>query len=252
MKVAVQQCAVPVASAWRKSRARVTGTAASRWPKRTRGQGITTARAKQSSRGSVQYGDKVEESENVGSVSRLGGALAGLAIAGNLCHADAAMALNLGADFRRAASDEVSFLRNEASKDLRMVEEEVERDARRVEKVVEKDVRLVEQEVEKDARRAAAAIIAEEEEIKERVITWEMFLEKEPPIAVFFAGILLINSTVGLTWALFVRETEAGPGGEFGKGVVALRKEVVKGILKFFGSILGSYTTVSSKRGGSR
>ena len=47
---------------------------------------------------------------------------------------------------------------------------------------------------------------------------------------------------MGLTWALFFRETEAGPGGEFGKGVAKLRGEIVKGIFKFFGSVMGSYT----------
>ena len=40
----------------------------------------------------------------------------------------------------------------------------------------------------------------------------------------------------------YTRETEAGPGGEVGKGVAKLRGEIVKGIFKFFGTIMGSYT----------
>jgi predicted exporter len=52
----------------------------------------------------------------------------------------------------------------------------------------------------------------------------EAFIAKEPPILVGFLALLLINGAVGLTWALFFRETSSGPGGEFNKGVVALRK----------------------------
>ena len=76
----------------------------------------------------------------------------------------------------------------------------------------------------------------------ERVpLTLENFIAREPPILVGMFFLACINGTIGLFWALFFRETAAGPGGEFGKGIVALRKEVVKGIFRFFGSILGSY-----------
>ena len=97
-----------------------------------------------------------------------------------------------------------------------------------------KDLRLVEREIQIDAE-----II--ERDIERVPLTLENFIAKEPPILVGMFFLACINGTIGLFWALFFRETAAGPGGEFGKGIVALRKEVVKGIFKFFGSILGSY-----------
>ena len=99
---------------------------------------------------------------------------------------------------------------------------------------VTKDLRLVEREIQIDAE-----II--ERDIERVPLTLENFIAKEPPILVGMFFLACINGTIGLFWALFFRETVAGPGGEFGKGIVALRKEVVKGIFKFFGSILGSY-----------
>lgn len=112
------------------------------------------------------------------------------------------------------------------------VKREVRKDVRMIERELQIDAELIEREAEKDA-----------EELQRLPITLEVFLEKEPPVLVAFLALIVINGSVGLTWALFFRETSAGPGGEFGKGVVALRKEIVKGILKFFGSIMGSYVT---------
>ena len=60
-------------------------------------------------------------------------------------------------------------------------------------------------------------------------------------------AIAVVNGTVGLFWALFSERRARGPEG-IGKGVVALRKEVVKGILGFFGSIMGSYTQQNRSR----
>ena len=59
-------------------------------------------------------------------------------------------------------------------------------------------------------------------------------------------AIAVVNGTVGLFWALF-SEDGAGPGG-VGKGVVALRKEVVKGILGFRVHRPGSYTQQNRSR----
>ena len=70
----------------------------------------------------------------------------------------------------------------------------------------------------------------------------EIFIEREPPIAVGFLFLFLINGIWGVIFTLFIRETNAGPGGEFGKGLAALRKEIVKGIFKFFGGALGRFT----------
>ena len=112
------------------------------------------------------------------------------------------------------------------------VKREVRKDVRIIEREIQIDAELIEREAEKDA-----------EELQRLPITLEMFLAKEPPLLVAFLVLIVINGSVGLTWALFVRETSAGPGGEFGKGIVALRKEIVKGILQFFGSIMGSYVT---------
>lgn len=109
-----------------------------------------------------------------------------------------------------------------------------------VKKEVRKDVRLIEREIAIDTELI-------ERDVEKKEITLELFLEKEPPVLVGFLALMLVNGGVGLVWALFFRETAAGPGGEFGKGIVALRKEVVKGILKFFGSIMGSYVKESSR-----
>ena len=70
----------------------------------------------------------------------------------------------------------------------------------------------------------------------------EIFIEREPPIAVGFLFLFLINGVWGVIFTLSIRETNAGPGGEFGKGLAALRKEIVKGIFKFFGGALGRFT----------
>ena len=75
----------------------------------------------------------------------------------------------------------------------------------------------------------------------------DLFLEKEPPIAVALVAMLLVNGSFGLVYTLFVRETSVGPGGEFGKAVVAARQSVVKGIFAFFNSALGRYTTKDSR-----
>jgi hypothetical protein len=117
-----------------------------------------------------------------------------------------------GADIAAHAASPLAGVRSEMTKDLRIVEREIQIDA----EIIERDI--------------------------ERVpLTLENFIAKEPPILIGMFFLALINGTIGLFWALFFRETSAGPGGEFGKGVVALRKEVVKGIFRFFGNILGSY-----------
>jgi hypothetical protein len=104
------------------------------------------------------------------------------------------------------------------------LEAELNRDLRVISREIEIDKELLERDVERVP------------------VTVEQFLAKEPPILVGMAAIAVVNGFVGLTWALFFRETEAGPGGEFGKGVAKLRGEIVKGIFKFFGSVMGSYT----------
>jgi hypothetical protein len=76
----------------------------------------------------------------------------------------------------------------------------------------------------------------------------DMFIEKEPPVAVFFSAMLVVNGCFGLIYTLFIRETSAGPGGEFGKSVVKIRKSIVKGIFAFFNSALGRYTTEDSQQ----
>lgn len=113
--------------------------------------------------------------------------------------------------------------------------EEVRKDVLRFEAVLNKDLRVIEREIQIDKELI-------ERDVERVPITLEDFLRKEPPVLVGMLAIAVVNGAVGLFWALFFRETSAGPGGEFGKGVAALRKEVVKGILKFFGSIMGSYT----------
>ena len=75
----------------------------------------------------------------------------------------------------------------------------------------------------------------------------DLFIEKEPPLALFLVAMLLVNGSFGLVYTLFIRETSAGPGGEFGKGVVAVRQSIVKGIFAFFNSALGRYTTKDSQ-----
>ena len=113
--------------------------------------------------------------------------------------------------------------------------EEVRKDVLRFEAALNKDLRVIEREIQIDKELI-------ERDVERVPITLEDFLRKEPPVLVGMLAIAVVNGAVGLFWALFFRETSAGPGGEFGKGVAALRKEVVKGILKFFGSIMGSYT----------
>ena len=103
-----------------------------------------------------------------------------------------------------------------------------------MEREVAKDVRVLQREIAIDKE------IARDEVINE-AITFERFIENEPPVLVGFLALFVVNGFIGLTWALFFRETSAGPGGEFGKGIVALRKELVKGIFKFFGTVMGSY-----------
>ena len=110
-------------------------------------------------------------------------------------------------------------------------------DTRRPWREVQIDAELIKREEEKDV-----------EELQRLPITLEAFIAKEPPVLVGFLLFFIVNASVGLTWALFFRETSAGPGGEVGKGVVALRKEIVKGILKFFGSIMGSYVSRQDSR----
>ena len=41
----------------------------------------------------------------------------------------------------------------------------------------------------------------------------EIFIEREPPIAVGFLFLFLINGVWGVIFTLFIRETNAGPGG---------------------------------------
>ena len=86
-----------------------------------------------------------------------------------------------------------------------------------------------------------------ERDVERVPVTVEQFLAKEPPLLVGMLAIAVVNGFVGLTWALFFRETEAGPGGELVKGVAKLRGEIVKGIFKFFGSVMGSYTARSNR-----
>ena len=119
--------------------------------------------------------------------------------------------------------------------------EEVRKDVLRFEAVLNRDLRVIEREIQIDKELI-------ERDVERVPITLEDFLRKEPPVLVGMLAIAVVNGTVGLFWALFFRETSAGPGGEFGKGVVALRKEVVKGILGFFGSIMGSYTQQNRSR----
>ena len=110
-----------------------------------------------------------------------------------------------------------------------------------LEAVLNRDLRVIEREIQIDKELI-------ERDVERVPITFEEFLRKEPPVLVGMLAIAVVNGTVGLFWALFFRETSAGPGGEAGKGVVALRKEVVKGILGFFGSIMGSYTQQNRSR----
>ena len=70
----------------------------------------------------------------------------------------------------------------------------------------------------------------------------EILIEREPPIAVGFLFLFLINGVGGVIFTLFIRETNVGPGGEFGKVLAALRKEIIKEIFKFFGGALGRFT----------
>ena len=146
-------------------------------------------------------------------------ACAALAVVSSLGDAPAALASE-----RRSGDAERTSLASEARKDFLKIEAELNRDLRVISREIEIDKELLERDVERVP------------------VTVEQFLAKEPPILVGMAAIAVVNGFVGLTWALFFRETEAGPGGEFGKGVAKLRGEIVKGIFKFFGSVMGSYT----------
>ena len=152
---------------------------------------------------------------------RLFAACAALAVASSLGDAPAALASERGAVPPDA---ERTSLASEARRDFLKMEAELNRDLRVISREIEIDKELLERDVERVP------------------VTVEQFLAKEPPILVGMAAIAVVNGFVGLTWALFFRETEAGPGGEFGKGVAKLRGEIVKGIFKFFGSVMGSYT----------
>jgi len=66
----------------------------------------------------------------------------------------------------------------------------------------------------------------DEERLMDFPSVFKRFITMEPPLVVGLFFVLVINSSVGLFWALFVRDTAAGPGGELGKGIKALRKEV--------------------------
>ena len=151
-------------------------------------------------------------------------ACAALAVASSLGNAPAALASP-----RRADDADRTTLASEARKDFLKLEAELNRDLRVISREIEIDKELLERDVERVP------------------VTVEQFLAKEPPILVGMAAIAVVNGFVGLTWALFFRETEAGPGGELGKGVAKLRGEIVKGIFKFFGGIMGSYTTRSDR-----
>ena len=151
-------------------------------------------------------------------------ACAALAVASSLGDAPAALA-----SARVADDADRTSLAAEARKDFLKLEAELNRDLRVISREIEIDKELLERDVERVP------------------VTVEQFLAKEPPILVGMAVIAVVNGFVGLTWALFFRETEAGPGGEVGKGVAKLRGEVVKGIFKFFGSVMGSYTARSNR-----
>ena len=152
---------------------------------------------------------------------RLFAACAALAVASSLGDAPAALA-----SFSKETPPDAerTSLASEARRDFLKMEAELNRDLRVISREIEIDKELLERDVERVP------------------VTVEQFLAKEPPILVGMAAIATVNGFVGLTWALFFRETEAGPGGEFGKGVAKLRGEIVKGIFKFFGSVMGSYT----------
>lgn len=118
---------------------------------------------------------------------------------------------------------------------------EAKKDFLKLEQALNKDLIIISREIEIDKELL-------ERDVERVPVSLEQFLAKEPPILVGMLAIAVINGFVGLTWALFFRETAAGPGGEFGKGVKKLRGEVVKGIFKFFGSVMGSYTTRSNMK----
>ena len=153
---------------------------------------------------------------------RLFAACAALAVASSLGDAPAALASERV--LKTPPDAERTSLASEARRDFLKMEAELNRDLRVISREIEIDKELLERDVERVP------------------VTVEQFLAKEPPILVGMAAIAVVNGFVGLTWALFFRETEAGPGGEFGKGVAKLRGEIVKGIFKFFGSVMGSYT----------
>lgn len=117
--------------------------------------------------------------------------------------------------------------------------ERSEMSVERVTKAIVREERAIVDEVRRDGEIGEQAF-RDGQTLGERL---DIFLEKEPPVAVFLAVMAIINGCFGLVYALFVRETSAGPGGEFGKVIAASRKEVVKGIFKFFNGALGTYTT---------
>tara|TARA_B100000683_G_scaffold186489_3_gene179646 strand:+ start:14120 stop:14821 length:702 start_codon:yes stop_codon:yes gene_type:complete len=106
-----------------------------------------------------------------------------------------------------------------------------------------REERMVVDEVMRDEQ-IGIDIIREGATPRERL---DMFIEKEPPVAVLFSAMFVVNGCFGLIYTLFIRETSAGPGGEFGKSVVNIRKSIVKGIFTFFNAALGRYTTEDSQ-----
>ena len=78
------------------------------------------------------------------------------------------------------------------------------------EAVLNRDLRVIEREIQIDKELI-------ERDVERVPITFEEFLRKEPPVLVGMLAIAVVNGTVGLFWALFFRETSAGPGGESGR-----------------------------------
>jgi hypothetical protein len=83
----------------------------------------------------------------------------------------------------------------------------IRNDFAKLEAELNKDLRIVSREIEIDKELL-------ERDVERVPVTFEQFIRKEPPILVGMLAIGVINGFVGLTWALFFRETEAGPGGE--------------------------------------
>jgi hypothetical protein len=161
--------------------------------------------------------------------AKLFAACAALAVATSLGASPSALAVPTKSASGDPFTTEKVSLADEAKRDFLKIESALNRDLRVVSREIAIDKELLERNVERVP------------------VTVEQFLTKEPPILVGMLAIAVINGCVGLTWALFFRETEAGPGGEVGKGVAKLRGEIVKGIFKFFGSVMGSYTAKSNR-----